>query len=191
MNSLPFRYDDEAHAYIALDTGEELQHITGMLLRTGKVDDTWFTEESSVRGSMVHDLTASYDLEALDVDGCDSPWRGYLLAHVKAMQVIKPEVLEVEVARVHPRYRYGGRPDRALRMWSRLSVLEVKTGQEDASHGIQTALQAMLLEREYNLPARAWGRYALYLRENGKYKLRECKDPADFNEAEKVIRRCC
>jgi hypothetical protein len=197
--AIPFRHDHDRHVYTALDTGEQLQHITGMLARTGWIDDTWFTEEASERGSMVHELTAAFDLGALEVGTLDSPWRPYLLAHVRAIEAMgRPEMLAVEQPAVHPRYRYAGRPDRVVRLWGRLGVLEVKTGDEIAptpqqpttAHSLQTALQAMLVEHEYNMPADAFARWALYLKPTGKYKLREHKDRGDFNEALKVIRRC-
>ena len=60
--SVPFRFDALNHEYIALDTGEMLPHITGMLETAGLVDDLWFTEESSECGTCVHSLTAQYDL---------------------------------------------------------------------------------------------------------------------------------
>lgn len=193
MSSLPFRFNAAAHEYIALDTGEVVPHITGMLTKAldenGKpwIDDEYFTDESCVRGTAVHDLTLEFDLGALEVETCISPYRGYLLGHVEAMRVLQPQILKVEEAQVHPVYRYAGRTDRVLRMFDAAGVLEVKSGQEHKAHRIQTALQAILECDDLNLPAHRVKRWGLYLKANGRYKLVEFKDRRDFDKAYKII----
>lgn len=193
---IKFRFDARAHDYIALDTGEMLPHITGMLDATGHVDDLWMTEESSERGTCVHALTASYDLGALDVDSLVSVHRGYLLAHVKAMKVLRPEILKVEVPLVHPVYRFGGRPDRIVRLFGLRGTLEIKTAVPSKSHRFQTALQAILDAAEVGVRPEDLGRWVLYLKADGKYQLvdhnKDLFDKGrDFNEARKIIRETC
>lgn len=187
----PFRFDAWAHEYVDAESGHPLPHITGMLKASGWVDDRWFTEESCERGTQAHRLTAEYDLGALDVDSCVSRYRGYLLAHVQAMQILRPDVLEVEQPDVHPDYQFGGRPDRVIRLNGLLAVLEGKTGVPTKAHPIQTALQAILKAPKYGLPAEAWGRFCLYWKDNGKFKLEEYRDPRDYVEAHRIIRACC
>lgn len=191
--ALPFRFDRGAHTYIALDTGAALPHITGMLERTGWIDDLWFTEESSDRGTAVHELTKDYDLEALDPDQCVSVFRPYLLAYVKARSMMVPpaQILGIEEPFVHPYWRYGGRPDRHGVFYGLRAVLELKSGEPDRAHQIQTALQANLLAPTAGLPATAIARFCLYLRGNGKFKLEEHTDRRDYDEAARVIRTCC
>ena len=186
-----FRFNAVAHEYVDLGTGAILPHITGMLERTGWVDSTWFSEESSIRGQAVHRLTADYDLGALDVGTCQSRHRGYLLGHVKAMQILRPEILAVEEPVVHPIYKFGGRPDRVLVVRGRKGVLEGKSGVEQRAHAVQTALQAILVAAEFDLPPELLARFALYLQDNGKFSLVEHKSPNDFAEAQRVIRVCC
>ena len=185
-----FRFDAIEHAYTDLETGDVLPSITQMLLRTGWVDDTWFSEASCERGTEVHRLTAEYDLGALDIDSCVSPYRGYLLSHVKAMSIMRATVLEVEVPKVHPVLRFGGRPDRVLIAWGARAVCDGKSGAPAKSHAIQLALQAILDSTDALLPPEHIVRYALYWRPDGKFKLEEFKNRRDFDEARRILKVC-
>lgn len=183
-----FRYNDDAHVYVDLLTGEELPHITGMLKAAGLADDRWFTEESSERGTEVHRLTRDYDLQALDPATCVSAFRGYLLAHVKAIGVIQPKWEGIEVALVHPQYRFGGRVDRLGIFYRTAGVMELKTGVVTKAHQIQTAMQAILAAPRFGLPAEMLTRYVLYVKDKGKFKLERHEDRRDFDLARVIIR---
>lgn len=189
-----YRFDADAHEYTD-HRGRVLPHITGMLERCGWIDARWYTEESCERGQRVHQITADYDLKALEVEGCGSKWRPWLLAHVAAMGVLKPTWDAVESPAVHPTFRYGGRPDRVGKMFGIYTVLEIKTNNKgwnlEKAHPIQLALQAILLSATRPLPAEYWHRVALYLRPNGKYRAEHYKDKRDFDEAYRIIARCC
>jgi hypothetical protein len=187
----PFRFDADAHEYIDLATGRVLPHITGMLERDGLADDVWFTEESSVRGQMIHRLTADYDLGAIDVASCNSGYRGYLLAHIKALQTMQVEVLSVEEPLVYPPPKmFGGRPDRRVRIGGVLGVWEVKSGDPQKGHAIQTALQAILVAaNDGGLPAEQLARWACYVKANGRFKIVEHRQRRDFDRAWRIIER--
>lgn len=187
-----FRFDAAAHEYYDLVTGELLPHITGILEETGWVDTTWFTDESSERGQAVHTLTADYDLGAIeDPVGVDSAFKGWLLAHVKAMSVLRPEILAVEQPLVHPVYRFGGRPDRDAILYGTRAVLELKSGAPHKAHPIQTALQAILVSHDAALPPETIQRFCLYLKRTGKFRLDQHRDRRDFDEAFALIHTCC
>jgi hypothetical protein len=188
--TLTFRFDAVNHEYIELETGAVFPHITGMLARTGWVDDRWFTEESSDRGTAVHRLTADYDLKSLDVESCTSKFRGYLLAHVKAVSIIRPQMLAVEEPLVHDVLRFGGRPDRDMIAMGQRGIWEVKSGASSAAHSIQTALQAILVAQEAMLPPESLLRLCCYVKDKGKYSVVEHKERRDFDEARRIIREC-
>lgn len=188
--ALAFRFDASRHDYIDAVTGECYPHITGMLEATGWIDDTWYTEESSERGVAVHRVTADYDMDALDVASCISPYRGYLLAHVKVMGIMRPKILAVEEPLVHPLFRFGGRPDRDVLVHRLRSVWEIKSGLAARSHGIQTALQAILVGYEAQLPPESIGRFCCYIKDKGKFKLEEHTSRRDFDEANRIIKEC-
>jgi hypothetical protein len=192
MNNVAFRFEPIEHVYTDLATGEEIPHITGLLARTGWIDDTWYSEESCERGQQVHSLTAAFDLGGLiDVSGCVSAYKGYLQSHVKAMSIIRPTILSVEEPLVHPTLRFAGRPDRDLVAFGLRAVMEGKSGPAARSHMIQTALQAILVSVDAKLPPESIARFALYWQANGKFKLEEHTNRRDFDEAFRIIRRCC
>lgn len=191
MSSAHFRFNSNAHEYIDLLTGDVLPHITGMLERTGWIDDQWYTEESSDRGTAVHRLTADYDLGALHVESCTSIFRAYLLGHVKCVSIARPTWHTVEEPFVHRTLRFGGRPDRDVTAYGQRGVWEVKSAAPARGHQIQTALQAILVADEAGLPPTALSRFVEYLKPNGKFKLEEHTNRKDFDEAYRVIRECC
>jgi len=188
---VPFRFDADEHEYVNIATGQVIPHITGMLAKTGWIDDRWYTEESSERGQAVHRLTADYDLGALDLASCVSRHRGYLLGHVACMKALRPTIEAVEEPIVHPTLGFGGRPDRRLVVHGVRTILEIKSGGPEKSHQVQTALQAILSEAETGIPGEMLQRLALYLQPSGRYKLIEHAERRDYLEARRVIRMCC
>lgn len=188
----PFRFDAVDHAYIDLATGEQLPHITGMLEQTRWIDRTWFTADSSERGVAVHQLTADYDMGALDLERLISRYRPYVLAYAEAMAVLQPTIRHVEeplITQVAP--HWGGRPDRGVIVRGVPGPLEIKTGDPDKSHPIQTALQAILLEQEFNLPAEYQARFCVYVKDNGRCKVVPHESRSDIRKAREVIYKCC
>lgn len=195
ISPFAFRFDAASHEYVSIETGETFPHITGMLKDAGLVDDRWYTDESSDRGHYVHTLTAQYDLGAIDREDLiqvDSPYKGWLVAHVEAMNLIRPQWVSVEEPRVHPVFRYGGRPDRYGRVYGAMANCELKSGDPEPAHAIQLALQNLLLEPEVGLPAETIPRYALYLRRTGRWTLQTFPDTRrDFAKAREIVRRFC
>jgi hypothetical protein len=192
MLEVPFRFDAERHEYLDLTTGEVRPHATGMLQQGGLIDDRWYTEESCERGQIVHRLTADYDLGAIeDLESVEHTYAGYLQGHAAAMQTLRPEFLSVEEPLMHPIHRYGVRPDRVLKLWGILGTLDVKSGAPHKAHAVQTALQALALESIHKMPAELLGRWGLYLKRNGKWKLERFEDSSDFVVAKRLVLEFC
>ena len=192
--TIPFRFDAERHEYWALDTGELLPHITGILEATGQIDTRWYTRSARDRGTLVHGWTMDIDFDVLpELDSIDESLRPYLSAYKMFAAIERPINLAIEVALVHPHFRYGGRIDRQVRMRKRTGVLEIKTGGVERWHMLQTALQAMLQSEETGIPAETLGRWVVYLRKVGKlgtqgrFSLEEHRDPADFAEVRQIL----
>lgn len=189
MQPIEFRFDHVEHVYTV--DGRVIPNVTGMLQRTRWVDPTYYTDAVRERGRAVHQLTAEYDLGALDVSRLVSKYRGWVLAHVAAMQALKPTWVAIEEPEVHPKYLFGTRPDRIGKIYRALSIVDEKSGLEDKSHPIQTALQAICVSWRYKLKPEMMPRFALYIREDGRYKLVPHTKRSDLEEAYRIIKECC
>ena len=86
-----------------------------MLKAAGEIDDRWFTQQSRDRGTAVHHDVADISLGAIKAVDVPERLRGYAAAYEAVLVKERPEILTVEEPRVHPVYRYGGRPDLTLR----------------------------------------------------------------------------
>jgi hypothetical protein len=188
VTPVPFRFDHVEHTYTV--NGREIPHVTGMLQKAGKVDPFYYNDRVRERGRAVHSLTAEYDLGALDVSRLVSKYRGYVLAHVAAMQALKPTWVAIEEPEVHSKYLFGTRPDRIGKLYRVLSIVDEKSGVKEKWHPIQTALQAVCVSWRYNLAPEAMPRYALYVSENGRFKLEPHDKRSDIDEAYRVIKAC-
>jgi hypothetical protein len=188
-----FAFDPVRHEYTDRVTGQVYPHVTGLLQSAGLIDPEWFTDEGRARGTWIHDRTAAYDRGSLVVEDLpeDEPYRGYTLAHVSAMAMIPHEFEAIEVPRVHPGYRFGGRPDRAGTVYGLRAVLEVKSGSQDRSHEVQLALQAILEADRWGLKPERVARFCLYLKPTGNYRMVEFTRVRDFDSAYRIIRTYC
>jgi len=186
--AVTIRFEASSHTYIDEATGAVLPSITQMLDRAGWIDDQWYTEDSCTRGQAVHQLTADYDLGALNPATCVTAYRGYLLAHVAAMAIERPAFRLIEEPLAHPTLRFAGRPDRAGLFHGVAGVLEIKSGLVARSHPIQTALQAILVAPVFTLAPEMLTRLVLYVKANGKFRIEEHRDRRDFDEARRILR---
>lgn len=188
-----FRFDSTAHEYIEIATGRVLPHTTGLLKAAGLVDDTWFTDESRWRGSVVHRWTTMLDLGEIEYGDLpkidDGKYKGYLAAHHHAMVNLRPDWVHVEEPFVHPVFLFGSRPDRLGDINGAFSNCDLKSGAPSKAHPIQTALQCIAAEPYVNLPAEGIVRYCLYLKNDGKWKLERHDNMRDFQTAREIIRR--
>lgn len=87
-------------------------------------------------------------------------------------------ITSVETKHYHERYGYAGRVDRLGILRGRPGVLDIKTGEEYDWHPIQLAGYALIVGEP--LPE-AFGRWDLYLRPDGTYKLVEHTQRVDFD----------
>lgn len=188
LQTLPFRFESDGHRYLNAATEEEYPHITGLLMAAGLVSEAWYTEEASARGTAIHALTADYDHGALEVESCITPYRGYLLGHVHAMSMIPHRFDRIEEPYVHPVWRFGGRPDRVGEVFGLRAVLEGKSGEPERSHPVQTALQAILEAPRIGLPPERIGRFCLYWKDGGQFRLEEHTRLRDFDQAYRILR---
>ncbi len=185
-----FRFNRSDHAYTV--GARRIPSVTGMLADCGIISNAFYTEEGAERGTRIHDLAAQYDRGAItDVDGVDfnddPNIRGWFLAHVSAMELLRPTWDQIEVACVSHDGRWAGRPDRVGRLHGAHVICDIKTGGSEKWHGIQTALQDLLVGE---LPTMLRHRYGLYLARTGKWKLIPHDDKRDYDRARDVLQAC-
>lgn len=191
-------FDPDSHTYVDLDRNETLPSVSSMLERCGlkgNYDELPERVRRRIRerGKQVHQLTADYDHGAITLDALAGNWeyKPWLLAHVKAVQELRPSWLSIEMPIASEQYRYGVRPDRVAHIDKATSVVEIKSGSEEDWHGVQTALQCIALSPMLLLPPHLIRRYGWYLSKEGRCRVIEFVDRADFDQAFEVIARCC
>lgn len=164
---------------IAFDAEKHLYRVDGVvwpgnteILRAeGFVDERWFNEEASAFGTAVHDCCAANDLGFLTSPTADvavrvDAWRAFLSEN-------KVEIVQVEERVCHETLRYCGTLDRIVRIKGRLAVVDLKTGSRVPATALQLAGYAMA----WHEPLK---RCAVYLGENGRYKLDEHTERSDY-----------
>lgn len=163
---LPVRYRE-------VFTGTPLISVTQVLTLNGRIDGRWFTEESRWRGTMVHHLTEQLD-RCEEMDEIPAALEGYMDAYWRFKEVCRPVYSHVELEVQDSALALGGRLDRIVvsLFGEPLSgILDIKTGPPEPWHGQQLAA--------YNRMLPTGTRWGLYLKKNGKYRLKQYTDPED------------
>ena len=154
------------------ESGTPLISVTQVLELRGRIDKNWFTPESAARGSAVHELTEVFDMDTkLAGFTCPEAYRGYLAAYAAFIKTMRPVYHATEVKVTNDLLGLGGRIDRIAEMFGQHGLLDLKTGQPSPWHGMQLAA--------YNVLRPTGCRWALYLRDNGTYRLKDYTDPID------------
>lgn len=157
------------------DTGTEYSRVTHILSEAGIIDDTPFSDEAAVRGSLAHEaiaLAAAGRLDESDSDPILAPyvsaWRTW---RADMGAVVRPESIEMRIC--SPAYGFRGRIDMIASIHGVETLIDVKTGAPRAWHPIQTAGYALAL------PV-VMARAALYLRPDATYRFERHTDNRDM-----------
>lgn len=146
------------------------------------VDECWrvpvdVLERAGRLGTAVHLACELDDLDDLDETSVDPVIAPYLAAwrRFRSETGFAPDLIE---HRVHHRSMgYAGTLDRVGTLFERRSLIDIKSGEEWPSHGPQTAAYKEALATEGE---KVSDRYAVYLRDDGTYRLRKCEDKSDW-----------
>lgn len=151
--------------------GRPLISVTQVLNLAGRIDTTWFTDESRWRGQVVHALTESFDRgDPLEIP---SGLEGYIEAYASFKAVVRPVYIDTEVSVWSEELGFAGRIDRVCAsVFGEPGILDFKTGGASAWHGLQLAA--------YNALRPAGARWAVYLGKTGRYRLVPYTDPEDY-----------
>lgn len=174
-------YDPETHTYYL--AGRRVPGVTEILKAAGVIDATFLRDEAALRrGTIVHmcceladkERVAQAVMPSFQMFGDMGAYAGYLDAYKRFQHDHAPRYTHVEAGMLHATLRFGGRSDRicADLCGQGPAILEIKTGHEAAWHGVQLAAYQMLFP--------TGSRWVVYLRPDGRYKLRRASDPADY-----------
>lgn len=166
--------DQASHVYRLGD--RVLPAVTDILVGTGIVDTTWFTELGRWRGSAVH-LACWYDDEGdLDEAQLDPKLRGYLDAYRKFKAETGFKANAIETSLHNPMLGYAGTPDRVGELGDgRPCLPDLKSGAASKATRYQTVAYAACLKNP-----RTFVRMEVRLKENGKYSL-QVYEPKDYD----------
>lgn len=170
-------FDHPTHTYTL--GGKRLPSVTQILEGVGLVDTTWFTEEAKARGNYIHQATALFD-RGVAMPGLRDDMAGYVAAWAKFREDTGFEPWEIEEPHHSPTYWYAGTPDRFGKFAKEAFcegwvVPDIKTGEPLPCHPLQTAAY-----RRFNT-APLIKRCSVYLRANGKYKVKYHTDVQDWD----------
>jgi len=176
-------FNQDRHEYS--DDGIIMPSVTQILVDNGVIDTTWFTEAGKDRGTAVHLALKYMDQGDLDADTVDEDLHGYLYAYEKFKRETRfasyPEGIEQPLA--DSQRRVAGTPDRVGAMFGNRAIIDFKTGCLEPWVALQLAGyedlvrlgdSPFLTPEEYGIE-----RYALQLKKDGKYKLRQFADSND------------
>lgn len=173
--------------------------VSTLLRMAGLVDERWFTAASQERGRTVH-LIAEQVFRGGDVDVAPA-YEGY----TAALRQCRSDLLSAGFGLICVERRLTdadltGRPDLVGwlelpigRIYAGPCILDIKSGDRYASHGVQLAHYERLVERaglRAALPSRRdmpWQRVGIYVTETGLLRLWPYEDPQDYLMADLTL----
>jgi hypothetical protein len=168
---------DGVHRYWFPDRREAIG-VTAALKAAGLIDDRYFSEQATERGTAVH-----LALEALDKGHAPlvaAAHEGYIAAYRRFLTecAVGPIAMN-EAVLGDPVLGYAGTVDRVRTIGPHLSVVDIKTGAPVAWHRIQLSAYCELVKKAtHHAVVRRWG---LYLREEGTYSFLAYTDRSDWD----------
>ena len=173
-------YNEDLHEY-RID-GTQVPSVTTILRAAGLYNDSFFTVDSRDRGIYVHKACLYYLQDDLDDRIILDEYRGHIEAFKKFMAEAdcKPHLGLCEIPWFSEIWLFGGTIDMPCVINGKESIIDIKSGAESPTTGIQLAAYGML----YDVPSA--NRYGLHLKANGQYKLIPYTDRNDikiFNAA--------
>lgn len=172
---------DEQHRYWNVDRfgRQEMLGVTRTIVSAGLVDDSYFTDLSRGRGKLVHFFCERIATkQPIDV-GIHQSVVGYLVALRKWLDRFAPTINGAEVIKGDLVRLLAGQVDLDLsKMLGSKAVVEVKTSEPTAWHGLQLAPYAYLLDKKKWIDR---ARFGLYLKPNGNYRMKEYDNHRDLD----------
>lgn len=135
------------------------------------------------RGTIIHRATVLYDRDDLDLDSLHPSVVLPVMAWIKFREETGFKATFIERTVKHQQYKYAGTFDRMGHFRSNriFSLVEIKSGYYRPSVALQTAGYEEGYRSTFEDSRRLIRRFSVLLQNDGEYRLREHRDPADFN----------
>lgn len=174
-------FEEETHTYKT--NGIKVPSVTQILKEAGLIDlsfvDKEILEYKSDLGTKVHTTTELYDQNNLDVDSLHPILKGYLDGWIKFRKDYDFTPTLMEIALIHPLYKYAGKIDRIGTIRKDTVQVDLKSGVHHHSYAIQSAGYTELYNYGKPKKEQIKKRYTVYLKGTGEYEVREHKNPND------------
>lgn len=158
-------FKPETHQYFV--DGKEIPSVT-QICRALFCKERHYDPFYAERGTALHKAAELFDKGILNESTVDPEIKGFLDAYKKFIHEVKPKWEQIEVP-LYTNYA-AGTPDRIGEMLGKRVIVDIKTGQPEKWHHDQLAAYADIGD-EYSSY-----RYALYLKKDGAYKLKNLED---------------
>jgi hypothetical protein len=177
----PFTFDTARHEYRVGQT-----RIPGIhaVLRAGGLEQgaPGYTDEHRARGKAVHEATLLHDMGERSIK-LPERWMPFFNAYCLFRADVPCRWQRMEHPKVHRTLWYATIIDRAGLVSGRPACVEIKTGGPAPFHGPQLAGADLLLNKQRDTRRRL----VIYLAANGRYRLVEYSDPADYARFLKAV----
>jgi hypothetical protein len=145
-------------------------------------------ERARVRGTLVHQMTARWDTNPwpsdhhLERETIAAGLMGYLDAWKAVKRDYVLDIQEVEQRVYHRKHRFAGTFDRTSYLFGKpeLAVIDIKSGELMPEYAWQTAAY-MAAANDGRSGNKVQRRFVIQLMDNGKYRVEEHKDAADWD----------
>lgn len=178
------KFEEEKHTYT--EDGVRIPSVTQILKAEGFYDFSKVPkavlEASRNFGIAVHRAAELYDKGTLDISNLDINLVPPLEAWIKFKKdyEVKIDLSLIEVALHSKIWGFAGTSDRIPIVRGELSIVEIKsTTEASPAIALQTAGYDILAKEELKLKVKQ--RYAVFLLQDGSYKVAQYKDKTDRN----------
>lgn len=172
-----FEFREAEHKYFI--DGVRMPSVTQILTETKIIDTRWYDEQSAIRGSQVHKACLYLNQNDLDFDSLNDTIRPYVYGYQKFLTEsgFMPMLTEQQI--YNKTFSYCGTLDMTGILNDCLCLIDIKSGSIPRWAGLQTggyldALKSMGAD----VPVK---RYALALKNDATYSLKELDDRNDIN----------
>ncbi len=181
MITLP-TFKEDTHEYILGDAS--VPSVTTIIKAAGCIDEGHFSEEARQRGTAVHLATRYHDEGTLNELTVDKKVFPYLFAYREFRKDTGFMPLEIERVVYSQSYGYAGTIDRIGVLNDKPVLIDLKTGPYSSWHDMQVTAYRMAA---YECGLAVDKCYILELRENGRYRLKDCNRVGAFAEFLKAV----